>query len=101
MHSMQNNATRLWDTLLETANFGGTSNGGITRLALTDEDRAVRYSSSTIRHGCTISNLPASRPSLEHAAAAYGATTATKQLAPASHGFTHLNHRPETKIVYQ
>ena len=42
MHSVQINATRLWDTLLETAKFGGTSNGGITRLALTDEDMAVR-----------------------------------------------------------
>ena len=56
MHSLQISATRLWDTLLETAKFGGTSNGGITRLALTDEDRAVRewFKATAKAIGCTV-----------------------------------------------
>ena len=35
-------AERLWDTLLETATFGGTAKGGVRRLALSEEDRRVR-----------------------------------------------------------
>ena len=33
---------RLWGTLMETAEIGGTPKGGINRLTLTDEDRQVR-----------------------------------------------------------
>jgi N-carbamoyl-L-amino-acid hydrolase len=33
---------RLWSTLMETAEIGGTPKGGICRLTLTDEDRRVR-----------------------------------------------------------
>jgi N-carbamoyl-L-amino-acid hydrolase len=33
---------RLWSTLMETAQFGATPKGGIRRLSLSDEDRAVR-----------------------------------------------------------
>lgn len=33
---------RLWATLLETARFGGTPAGGVTRLTLTDADREMR-----------------------------------------------------------
>jgi N-carbamoyl-L-amino-acid hydrolase len=36
------NGERLWADLMETAKFGGTPNGGIKRLALSDEDRQVR-----------------------------------------------------------
>ncbi len=36
------NGERLWASLMETARFGGTPNGGIRRLALSDEDRQVR-----------------------------------------------------------
>jgi len=36
------NGQRLWATIAETAHFGGTVAGGITRLALSDADRAVR-----------------------------------------------------------
>lgn len=36
------NGDRLWSTLMETAEFGGTPNGGICRLALSEEDRLVR-----------------------------------------------------------
>lgn len=33
---------RLWGTLMETAQIGGTAKGGIRRLTLSDEDRRVR-----------------------------------------------------------
>jgi beta-ureidopropionase / N-carbamoyl-L-amino-acid hydrolase len=33
---------RLWQSLMETARIGGTQKGGIKRLTLTEEDRAVR-----------------------------------------------------------
>lgn len=33
---------RLWSTIMETAAYGATAKGGIRRLALSDEDRAVR-----------------------------------------------------------
>ena len=36
------NPDRLWRSLMETASIGGTQNGGITRLALTEEDRRIR-----------------------------------------------------------
>ncbi|MEM7695655.1 MAG: Zn-dependent hydrolase [Pseudomonadota bacterium] len=36
------NEDRLFDTIMETAAFGGTPKGGIRRLALSDEDKAVR-----------------------------------------------------------
>ncbi len=36
------NGERLWNTIDETAQFGGTKGGGVTRLALTDADRQVR-----------------------------------------------------------
>jgi len=35
-------ADRLWDTLMETARFGGTPEGGVRRLTLSEEDRQVR-----------------------------------------------------------
>jgi N-carbamoyl-L-amino-acid hydrolase len=33
---------RLWATIMETAQFGGTPKGGVCRLALSEEDRQVR-----------------------------------------------------------
>jgi N-carbamoyl-L-amino-acid hydrolase len=43
MHSnLTINAQRLWDTLEETARFGGTAKGGIRRLTLSPEDKQVR-----------------------------------------------------------
>jgi beta-ureidopropionase / N-carbamoyl-L-amino-acid hydrolase len=39
MQNLKINAQRLWDTLMETAKFGGTTKGGINRLTLTDDDR--------------------------------------------------------------
>jgi N-carbamoyl-L-amino-acid hydrolase len=40
--NLKTNSDRLWATLMETAAFGGTPKGGICRLALSDEDKAVR-----------------------------------------------------------
>ncbi|MFT3732891.1 MAG: Zn-dependent hydrolase [Hyphomicrobium sp.] len=40
--NLQINSRRLWDTLMETAAFGGTEKGGIRRLTLTDDDKRVR-----------------------------------------------------------
>ncbi len=42
MQQLAVNGERLWATLMETAVFGGTPGGGITRLPLTDADRDVR-----------------------------------------------------------
>src|ERR1700743_889753 len=42
MQNLQIDAQRLWDTLMETAQFGATAKGGICRLTLTDLDRQVR-----------------------------------------------------------
>jgi N-carbamoyl-L-amino-acid hydrolase len=36
------NSERLWASILETAQFGGTPKGGIKRLSLSEEDRLVR-----------------------------------------------------------
>jgi beta-ureidopropionase / N-carbamoyl-L-amino-acid hydrolase len=36
------NPQRLWDSLMETAQFGGTPKGGIKRLTVSDEDKRVR-----------------------------------------------------------
>jgi N-carbamoyl-L-amino-acid hydrolase len=40
--TLQIDAQRLWDSLMETARIGATPNGGICRLTLTDADRQVR-----------------------------------------------------------
>lgn len=42
MPNLKIDPDRLWDTLMETARFGGTPDGGIRRLALSEEDRQVR-----------------------------------------------------------
>ncbi len=57
--SMQNltiNPQRLWDSLMETAQIGGTEKGGICRLTLTDLDREVRdwFRSQCEALGCTV-----------------------------------------------
>jgi len=36
------NSQRLWDSIMETAKFGGTPKGGIKRLTVSDEDKKVR-----------------------------------------------------------
>lgn len=47
---------RLWDTLMETAEFGRTPKGGIKRLTLTDLDKQVRdwFAKACEEAGCTV-----------------------------------------------
>ncbi len=63
------NAARLWDTIMETAQIGGTAKGGIKRLTLTDLDRQVRdwFKAACEAAGCTVTiddvgNMFARRP---------------------------------------
>ncbi len=60
---------RLWDQIMETAKFGGTAKGGIQRLTLTDDDKAVRdwFKAQCEALGCTVTvdevgNMFARRP---------------------------------------
>jgi N-carbamoyl-L-amino-acid hydrolase len=60
---------RLWSTLMETAQIGGTPKGGIRRLTLSDEDRRVRdwFRAACEAAGCTVTvdrlgNMFARRP---------------------------------------
>jgi N-carbamoyl-L-amino-acid hydrolase len=50
------NGDRLWVDIVATARFGGTDNGGVTRLTLTEEDRHVRdwFIAECRSLGCTI-----------------------------------------------
>jgi N-carbamoyl-L-amino-acid hydrolase len=56
MQNLQINAQRLWNTLMETAKFGGTAKGGINRLTLTDEDKKIRdwFKAAVEAIGCTV-----------------------------------------------
>lgn len=36
------NPQRLWDSIMDTAKFGGTAKGGIKRLTVSDEDKRAR-----------------------------------------------------------
>jgi N-carbamoyl-L-amino-acid hydrolase len=56
MQNLQINGRRLWNTLMETAKFGGTAKGGINRLTLTDEDKKVRdwFKAAVEAIGCTV-----------------------------------------------
>ncbi len=63
------NPQRLWDSLMETAQFGGTPKGGIKRLTVSDEDKRVRdwFRNECEKLGCTVlvdevGNMFASRP---------------------------------------
>jgi beta-ureidopropionase / N-carbamoyl-L-amino-acid hydrolase len=63
------NPQRLWDSLMETAKFGGTAAGGIKRLTLSDEDKKVRdwFKAQCEAIGCTVEidevgNMFARRP---------------------------------------
>ncbi|MFW6056547.1 MAG: Zn-dependent hydrolase [Chloroflexota bacterium] len=42
MDTLRVNGERLWKTIMETATFGATAAGGISRLTLSDEDKQVR-----------------------------------------------------------
>jgi N-carbamoyl-L-amino-acid hydrolase len=56
MQNLQINPQRLWDALMETAQFGATAKGGIKRLTLTDDDRKVRdwFKAAAEAIGCTV-----------------------------------------------
>ncbi len=63
------NPQRLWDSLMETAQFGGTAKGGIKRLTVSDEDKRVRdwFRAECEKLGCTVEvdevgNMFATRP---------------------------------------
>ena len=69
MHNLQINAQRLWDSIMETAQIGGTAKGGVCRLTLTDLDRQVRdwFVAQCEEVGCTVTvdemgNIFARRP---------------------------------------
>ena len=50
------NPQRLWDSIMETAKFGGTPKGGIKRLTVSDEDKRVRdwFKAQCEALGCTV-----------------------------------------------
>jgi beta-ureidopropionase / N-carbamoyl-L-amino-acid hydrolase len=82
------NPQRLWDTLMETAAFGGTPKGGIKRLTVSDEDKRVRdwFKAECEKLGCTVEvdevgNMFAMRPGRR------------KDLAPIAMG-SHLDTQP-------
>ncbi|MGF9761698.1 Zn-dependent hydrolase [Microvirga sp. 0TCS3.31] len=56
MQNLTINPQRLWDSLMDTAQIGGTEKGGICRLTLTDLDRKVRdwFCSQCEALGCTV-----------------------------------------------
>jgi N-carbamoyl-L-amino-acid hydrolase len=63
------NPQRLWDSLMETAQFGGTPKGGIKRLTVSDEDKRVRdwFKAECEKLGCSVQvdevgNMFATRP---------------------------------------
>jgi N-carbamoyl-L-amino-acid hydrolase len=56
MTNLKIDDARLWSTLMETAEIGGTAKGGICRLSLTDLDRQVRewFIARCREAGCTV-----------------------------------------------
>jgi N-carbamoyl-L-amino-acid hydrolase len=69
MPNLKIDRDRLWSTLMETARFGGTPDGGVRRLALSNEDRQVRdwLRDACEALGCTVTvdelgNMFALRP---------------------------------------
>lgn len=61
--------TALWRDLMETAAFGATPRGGIRRLALSDEDLAVR---DWFRRTCTDLGCHVSHDSMGNQFARFG-----------------------------
>jgi N-carbamoyl-L-amino-acid hydrolase len=63
------NPQRLWDAIMETAQYGATQKGGIKRLTVSDEDKKVRdwFKRECEKLGCTVQvdevgNMFATRP---------------------------------------
>ena len=72
------NPQRLWDAIMETAQYGATPKGGIKRLTVSDEDKKVRdwFKAQCEALGCTVSvdavgNMFATRPGRNNDAAAH------------------------------
>ncbi|NTG51701.1 M20 family metallo-hydrolase [Agrobacterium rhizogenes] len=72
MSNLRIDGDRLWDSIHETAVFGGTPDGGVKRLTLSQEDRTVRewFKSQCEELGCRVSvdevgNMFALRPGLD------------------------------------
>ena len=57
MKELRVNGERLWQTIMETAKFGGTAKGGVCRLTLSDADRQVRdwFVRECEAAGCSVS----------------------------------------------
>jgi beta-ureidopropionase / N-carbamoyl-L-amino-acid hydrolase len=69
MHNLKIDAERLWGTIMETGQIGGTEKGGVRRLTLTDLDRQVRdwFWNACEDAGCSVTidemgNMFARRP---------------------------------------
>lgn len=67
--NIQIDPQRLWDAIMETAEFGKTAKGGVKRLTLTDLDKQVRdwFRQQCEAVGCTVTvdevgNMFARRP---------------------------------------
>ncbi|MFW6151244.1 MAG: Zn-dependent hydrolase, partial [Chloroflexota bacterium] len=76
MQELRVNGKRLWDSIIETAKFGGTPRGGVSRLSLSDDDRRVRdwFVEACRSAGCQVAvdemgNTFARRPGRDDAAA--------------------------------
>ncbi len=56
MHNLRIDGNRLWKSICAMAEIGGTVNGGVRRLALTDEDRRARdlFVAWCRQAGCTV-----------------------------------------------
>jgi len=88
MQNVSINGERLWDSLMQMGEIGGTAKGGVCRLALTDLDKQGRdlFVSWCEEAGCTVSvdkmgNIFARRPGLDN------------QLPPVVMG-SHLDTQP-------
>jgi len=88
VQNLQIDAQRLWDSLMQTAQIGGTPKGGICRLTLTDLDRQMRdwFKAQCEALGCTVAvdevgNMFARRPGKN------------QNLAPIAMG-SHLDTQP-------
>ena len=82
------NPQRLWDALMETAQFGATAKGGIKRLTVSDEDKRVRdwFKAECEKLGCIVDvdevgNMFATHPGRR------------KDMAPIAMG-SHLDTQP-------
>jgi beta-ureidopropionase / N-carbamoyl-L-amino-acid hydrolase len=81
------NPQRLWDSLMETATFGGTAKGGIKRLTVSDEDKKVRdwFKAECERLGCIVQ--------VDEVGNMFATRTGRKNILPIAMG-SHLDTQP-------